>query len=1586
MVGLSGPAAALRAQTTWTVTGIGDSGGACTGNSCATLRSAIAAAQNGATIQFGNGLTGTILLTSPLAISKSINITGPATAPGITVDGNLTYQIFQVGSFASVNISNLTIAHGSSISSIENTGTLTVNNSTFSGGAGSAILSNNTLTVTNTTFSGNLATLDEGGGIYNVEGTVTVTNSTFSGNSASGEGGGIYNAAGTATVTNSTFSGNSATGYGGGISNDNGTLTVANSIFSGNSAASYGGGIYSDGGTVNADHNVFYGNTNGDCTNCTSSNSTVATSAILAPLGNYGGPTQTMPPLGAALNAGKFVAGEPATDQRGAPRPSTIGAAIDAGAVQVSGEPPMIGSVTPNHGPTTGNTSVSIFGTGLDALTSVQFGIDPATGITYNSSTLTLTAVSPAAAAAGTVDITATNGSGTSSKESADLFRYYEPLTLQPNTPIILTIGQLGVSVVSVTASGGTAPLIYSVSPALPAGLTLDPGTGAITGSPTVVTPAANYMVKVSDADQSASATVNITISSGALTTTILTMTSNGNQVTTVPSGTAVSLTASVAAGTVPVTAGQVKFCDATTAYCDDIHFVGTAQLTSAGTATMKFIPGIGNHSYFAAFGGTTFDSRSSSNPSGLTVTGSYPTKTTIAATGGVGNYSLTATVNGQVNSPNAVAPSGTVSFLDTNASQAVLGTAVLAAGTGPALSFAISSTPGTNAAPQSVAVADLNGDGKLDLAVSVYGSHTVSVLLGNGDGTFVAAPPVSTPGYSANFSAVGDFNGDGKLDIALTLPNANNGILVLLGNGDGTFNAMPRMPLSLNVWNIAEGDFNQDGKLDLIVTNPDGITVLLGNGDGTFTALPEMQTASGFPMSVAVAELNGDGIPDLAIANYSGLVTVLLGNGDGTFTKTGQVLTAGTNPESIAVGDFNRDGKLDLAVANSYVTASQQGTVSVFLGNGDGTFTPAASLPTGNLPYSVAVGDFNGDDIPDLVTSNVGSNSVSIFLGNGDGTFAAAQSPAAGSDPLFVALGDFNGSGLSGAAVVNNSTSSVTVLLPQLLTSATATATQISPIGQGQHSVDASYPGDSNYLSSVSPAVSLTAQQLTPTITWPTPSSIVYGTPLDANELSASASVQGTFVYSPATGTILGAGSQTLTVTFTPKDTTSYTTATSKVQLMVNTAPLAVTANNASMNYGGAVPVLGGTLVGTIPGDGITASFSTTATTTSVVGVYPITATLNDPNGKLVNYAVTNTPGTLTIGQATPVVTWTAPSSITYGTALSTIQLNASSTVSGTFAYSPVLGTVLPAGSQTLSVNFTPADGTDFSPATKTVQLTVSKAIPGVSLASSTAFQFQSNPVTFNVALGTVATGGLPTGSITFFDGSTPLGSSPLASGAASFTTSSLGIGSHSITAAYSGDSNYAAATSSSSVSETIGAVSITATGSGASVNASPGGQAVFTLTIAPPSGYTFPQAIQLSLSGLPSGANATFSPNPIPSGAGSTTVTLTVSVPTTASVKPLSSPFGNGPLPIALGFLLLPFAVKFRRARRKLQRGGQVLLVAVAAIAITTGLAIGLSGCGGSSNGGSSGGTAPRTYPLTLTATAGTYSQTTTLTLVVK
>ena len=203
-----------------------------------------------------------------------------------------------------------------------------------------------------------------------------------------------------------------------------------------------------------------------------------------------------------------------------------------------------------------------------------------------------------------------------------------------------------------------------------------------------------------------------------------------------------------------------------------------------------------------------------------------------------------------------------------------------------------------------------------------------------------------------------------------------------------------------------------------------------------------------------------------------------------------------------------------------------------------------------------------------------------------------------------------------------------------------------------------------------------------------------------------------GAFVYNPASSSVLTVGTKTLSVIFNPSNSTDYNGASTNVNLTVSPTPLTVTASNASRPYGTANPSFTGTISGVVNGDNITATFSCSAASNSPVGNYTITSTLNDPNDRQTNYAVTLNNGALTIVVATPVVTWPAPAPILYGAALGPSQLNASANAAGNFAYTPPPGTVLNnIGTYPLDVVFTPADTTDYKSAEGSVNLTVSPA-----------------------------------------------------------------------------------------------------------------------------------------------------------------------------------------------------------------------------------------------------------------------------------
>jgi hypothetical protein len=242
-----------------------------------------------------------------------------------------------------------------------------------------------------------------------------------------------------------------------------------------------------------------------------------------------------------------------------------------------------------------------------------------------------------------------------------------------------------------------------------------------------------------------------------------------------------------------------------------------------------------------------------------------------------------------------------------------------------------------------------------------------------------------------------------------------------------------------------------------------------------------------------------------------------------------------------------------------------------------------------------------------------------------------------------------------------------------------------------------------------------------TPAITWPTPAAITYGTALSTTQLNASSTVAGTFAYTPAVGTVLTAGSHTLSVTLTPTDTTDYTTATSTVTQTVNQATPTITwATPAAITYGTALSATQLDATSTVAG-----TFAYTPAVGSVpnTGAQTLSVTLTPTD--TTDYTTATATVQLTVSKAAPAITWPTPAAITYGSALSATQLNASSTVAGTFAYTPASGTVLTAGSHTLSVTLTPTDTTDYTTATSTVTQTVNQATPTITWATPAAITY---------------------------------------------------------------------------------------------------------------------------------------------------------------------------------------------------------------------------------------------------------------------
>ncbi|MBB5342359.1 beta strand repeat-containing protein [Tunturibacter empetritectus] len=911
---------------------------------------------------------------------------------------------------------------------------------------------------------------------------------------------------------------------------------------------------------------------------------------------------------------------------------------------------------------------------------------------------------------------------------------------------------------------------------------------------------------------------------------------------TSVPYKTPITLTATVTAGNSPISAGLVLFCEATAKFCENNSALGIAQLTfPAATASVKIGSGpIGNHSYKAVFRANNTYATSESNTVTYAVTGTYASSLTLTSAGSIGNYSLTGTVAG-FGSLNT-GPSGSISFLDTSTSNSLLGTENLTVST---LSttflqnqpFAIGGN-GTTLRSVAIASAYLDTDNNLDV-VTGDAAQTISVLLGNGDGTF--QPKVNYAGCVVGKALqilLADFNRDGVTDIALGCSDGTNGgLVIILGSGDGKFQAPVYYPTG-DVASIAVGDFNGDGLLDIALSNrsQQNVTIFIGDGSGKF--VPEAVTllTPALAHGVVVADFNLDGHDDVAYAvdtsspnsSLSDLY-LALGNGDGTFqvptspvaTKIGEFLTAGdTNADDfpdIVSSSITRPGSGNSNIGNS---------LFVLLGDGKGDFTTTPYVS--DIPSDPHLADVNGDGIPDIIAG--GSTGALVYQGNGDGTFQNYQEPGIGGFALTYAVnaGDYNNDGNADLIGTDADTPRAAVSLSQVQQSSVASAlTQVAvfPLGSGVHQVDASYSGDSIYVGSVSATVPLTAAPVNTTLAL-TASATSAILPGQAIVLTA---VLSPYTVGPPTTTtnnepikfftgttLLGSGSlvngvATLTTTtlpvgadaltavfagdsnYNPSNSNTVTATVSNVLLSSSLNPSiylqSVTfTGTVATGKTGTITFFDGT---TSIGSGIISGTTATFTTSSLsVGAHNITAQYGSNKSPVLVQVVNKATPTVSVVTSGPstygdtvTITASVPTDAT-GTIVftsGTLSLGSGAITGGTVA---VTTTLLSPPSDLITATYS-GDG-NYNSAVGTTTQTVTKDSITSTLTSSVNPSLPGGAVTFTDTLSANLAG-----TVSFASGSTLLGSSTLANGVATFTTSTLPLGNNVIIATYGGDGN---------------------------------------------------------------------------------------------------------------------------------------------------------------------------------------------------
>lgn len=803
---------------------------------------------------------------------------------------------------------------------------------------------------------------------------------------------------------------------------------------------------------------------------------------------------------------------------------------------------------------------------------------------------------------------------------------------------------------------------------------------------------------------------------------------------------------------------------------------------------------------------------------------------------------------------------------------------------------------------PNSIAVADLNGDGKPDLLVSNCaipglgcGSElgALSVQLGNGDGTFQSAVIYNTGGFAAHSVTTADVNGDGRPD-ALIANFDMSRVAVLLGKGDGTFEGGSQYDSGgFGASSVAVADVNGDGKPDMVVANfncatgftgcednPVGVIgVLLGNGDGTFRSAVAYGTGGYHSFSVAVTDVNEDGKPDLLVTNecvtldcvngISGIggVSVLLGGGDGTFQPAVSYASGGLNAHSLTAADVNGDGKPDLLIANQFGSTSQSGgSVGVLMGIGDGTFAAVVPYDSGGFgASSVALADVNGDGKLDMLVANScggscqsSDGSVGVLLGNGDGTF---QSPvtydSGGVEAGSVVAADLNGDGKPDLLVANfcgffiegsceEGTIGVLINDFGLSAATTSLASSVNPSGFGQ-------------------GMTFTATVVSQDSGTPTGSVIFIDGP---NTLGTAALVGG---HAALANSTLSAGAHSITARYSG-DSTFQPNLSPALNQVVNqastTTALSSSANPAAVTqsvtytatvtsqFGG--PVTTGLATQVVFTDGNATFFAPVVgnqasytTSYTMTGAHFITAVYeNDPNN-----LNSTSPALIEHIQSSPVVTKTtvatsmSPSSIGQAvTFTATVTPRSGSVPDGEtvsfFDGQASIGTGLTTGgvatfttssltAKSHVINAMYSGDTAFRLSTGAVNQVVSLYSSTTSVGSS------FNPSTYGQAIqltATVTSGApaSPTGIVTFKNRGRFLGSATLSSGTVTISGVKLSAGAMVITASYSGDA--LSADSAGTMTETV-APAITIALVTSSLNPSLSGQLVkFTATVGSP------------------------------------------------------------------------------------------------------------------------------------------------------
>jgi len=781
------------------------------------------------------------------------------------------------------------------------------------------------------------------------------------------------------------------------------------------------------------------------------------------------------------------------------------------------------------------------------------------------------------------------------------------------------------------------------------------------------------------------------------------------------------------------------------------------------------------------------------------------------------------------------------------------------------------SSTPATGAYPASIVVADFNGDGKLDLAVvnmcgstplmcypaaAPQGPFVLTILLGNGDGTFTPTPTPPTVGNQPSYMTAGDFNGDGLIDLAVS--NMGDGtVTILMGNGDGTFTSTTTPPTTgAEPQGIIAADFNGDGALDLAVVNQnDGtVSILLNQNcpsvtplNCTFATSKPPTRVGNSPMAIATADLNGDGILDLVIANSAdNTISVLLGNGSGGFTavvpQNPQNFATPPRPMSLALADVNGDGRVDVVTFGGGYSVMLQSTVAAIgltasnppvIPFGQQIYLtatvsrPAAFpfLPTGTVSFmdgatslaTVSL-DSSGQVVYQTSTLSTGTHQITAvysgdyyYVANGSApltqtvlqtqsytVLASSANPSgAGQGVAFVATIQLP-SYLTATGTVTFQDLSTSTSLGTATVSNNSAQIAVSNLSNGTHSILATYSGDVNFTSSTS-RLSQTVSQATTTLS--------LSSNLSASSYSQTVNLTATVQPSYAGGSATG------TVSFYDNGTLWQTAPVLNNVAQIPVTGFAVGSHSLTAVYGGDTNFTGSSA------SAIPLVVSQAATTVALV---------SNANPSIYGQSVTYTATVgLSFNGSTPsgAITFYDGTTILWSGYLSkgTAQFTVSSATAGSHSVTAQYGG---------TANFTAST----SPV---LTQTVNQAPTTLGVSSSANPSSYGQSVTLYATLQTTYNLLSNGGTVTFTDNGTQLGTAPIqGSATVSITTTSLGVGARTITAKYSGDSNLLASTG--TLAQTVNPAATATTISSSSYTPAFGQSITLTANVKPTLGNT--------------------------------------------------------------------------------------------------------------------------------------------------